>query len=140
MKPLYVVFDEFKQAKTKTEKQNVLLKNYSFPLESVLRGTYNPNVKYTIEKVPYYKPDIDSPEGMGMSNIAFELKRAYLFEEGNPRIPPDLSEKRKNEILIQILESLEAKEAIVFMNMILKKDQAPGLDLSFMKETFPNLV
>jgi hypothetical protein len=77
---------------------------------------------------------------MSYSSIAQELSRAYLFERDNPRVAPTLSLKRKTEILIQILEVLEAKEAEVFMNMLLKKQNVKGLDYAIVKEAFSDLL
>lgn len=140
MRNLYEIFEEFEKAPTKEAKQNILKKYYNSVLESVLRGTYHPKIEYVIERVPYYKPDTKSPQGMGYTNMAAEIQRAYLFEKNNPKVAKNLTQQRKEEILTQILESLEAREANVYMNMLLKKDQAKGLDYAFVKETFPNIV
>ena len=69
-----------------------------------------------------------------------ELNRAYIFQANNPRVSPNLSEERKKQILIQILEVLEAKEADVFMNMLLKQCSVTGLTYDVVKEAFPDLL
>ncbi len=140
MKNMYEIFEEFEKAPSKETKQAVLRKNYNSVVESVLRGTYHPKVKYVIERVPYYKPDKESPVGMSYSNMATEIQRAYLFEQNHPRVSPNLTQDKKEKLLIEILETLESKEAIVYMNMILKREQAKGLDYKFVKETFPDLL
>lgn len=138
-KNVYEIFDEFEQAPTRQEKINVLRKNANYVLRSVLQGTFSPNVKFSVEKVPYYNPS-DSPPGLGYTSIAQELSRAYLFEENNPRVSPALSQDRKEKILIQILEALEKREAEVFMNMLLKKQKVKGLTYNVVKEAFPDLL
>ena len=140
MKNMYEVFKEFSEAKTKEAKITVLHKNNNWALQAILRGTYHPRIKYSVERVPYYKPDIEVPQGLSYSTIAMELRKAYIFEEGNPQVPKGLTDERKNHILIQILENLEAPEAIVFMNMLLKKEQAKGLTYKLVKEAFPSLL
>lgn len=139
MKNLYEVFDEFEKAPTKQDKINVLRSNSSYALREVLRGTYNPNIEFTITNVPYYKPS-DAPPGLGYSSIHQELSRAYIFEKNNPKVSSNLSDKRKEQILIQILECLEEREAQIYMNMLLKKQRVKGLTSNMVKEAFPDLL
>lgn len=138
MKNIYEIFDDFVKASSRQEKIDVLRKNDNYALRNVLRGTFDPNVQFTIEQVPYYKPS-DSPPGMGYSSIHQELGRVYLFEKNNPKVSPNLSEDRKQQLLVQILEALEAKEAEIFINMIRKKQKVSGLTEKIVKEAFPNL-
>jgi len=138
MKNCYEVFDEFEKAPTKQDKINILRGNATYALREVLRGTYCPNIQFVFEQVPLYKPG-DSPPGMSYSSIHQELGRVYLFEKNNPRTSPDLSVKRREQILIQILEVLEKREAEVFMNMLMKKQKVKGLDASIVHEAFPDL-
>jgi hypothetical protein len=139
LKNIYEVFDEFEKAKTTAEKVNVLKNNSSYALRNILEGTFSPNIQFSIKKIPDYKPS-DAPAGLGYTSIHQELGRAYLFQENNPKVNPNLSMKRKEEILIQILESLEAKEAEVYANMLLKKQRVKGLTPSVVKQAFPDLI
>lgn len=139
MKNVYEVFAEFENAPTKETKIDVLRRNGNFAVKSVLQGTYSPAVQFIIEEIPNFKKS-DAPPGLGYSNMTIELKRAYLFEKNNPNVSPSLSMARRKQILIQILESLEAKEAEVFMNMLLKKQNVKGLDAKIVKEAFPDLI
>ena len=138
MKNIYEIFDEFEQAETKQEKVEVLKRNDNYALRNVLRGSFDPNVSFTVERVPHYKPS-DSPPGLSYTSIHQELGRAYLFEKNNPRTDPNLSDSRKEQLLIQILETLEKREAEIFMNMLLKKQKVKGLNDKIVKEAFPNL-
>jgi len=138
MKNIYEIFDEFEKASNKEERINVLRQNRNYALRSVLKGTYDKNVVFSIDKVPLYKPS-DAPPGLGYTSINMELGRAYLFEANNPRVSPNLTKERKEQILIQILEALEKREAEVFMNMILKKQKVKGLNAEIVKEAFPDL-
>jgi hypothetical protein len=138
MKNIYEVFEEFEKADTKDAKVGVLQKNSSWALRNVLKGTFDPDIKFNVEKVPHYRPG-DSPPGMSYTSLHKELDRVYLFQEGNPKAPAGLTEQRREQILIQILEALEQKEAQVFMNMLLKKQKVPGLTAKIVKEAFPDL-
>ena len=42
--------------------------------------------------------------------------------------------------LIQILETLEAKESEIFVNMLLKKQEVKGLTPAIVKEAFPDIL
>ena len=139
MKNIYEVFDEFEKAKTSKDKVEVLQKNASYALKNVLEGTYSPNITFCFKKLPDYKPS-DAPAGLGYSSIHQELGRVYLFQENNPKVNPNLSHKRKEEILIQILESLEAREAKIYADMLMKKQHVKGLTLSVVKQAFPDLI
>jgi hypothetical protein len=79
--------------------------------------------------------------GLGYTSIHQELRRAISFEEVNPeRCQPILTPQRKEQILIQILEALEKREAEIYMNMLLKKQVVKGLNSSVVKEAFPDLL
>jgi hypothetical protein len=137
-KNVYEIFDEFEKAKTKKDKIDVLRKNANYALRNVLQGTFNPNIQFIFDKIPTYKVS-DAPVGLGYSTIHQELGRVYLFEKNSPKVSPQLTSKRKEEILIQVLESLEAREAEVYANMIMKKQKVKGLDKKIVKEAFPEL-
>lgn len=138
LKNIYEVLNEFKKVKTKQERIEVLRKNESWALKSVLQGVFHPNVKFNT-KVPDYKK-IDVPAGMSYDHMTSALQRAYLFQEGNPRTPEGLTEKRKSELLIQILESLEPQEAEVFTNMLQKDLKVPYLTQGLVNEAFQGLL
>lgn len=137
-KNIYEVFQEFTSVKTKQDRINVLRKNESWALKSVLQGAFNTNVKFNV-KVPEYNK-VDVPAGMSYDHMTSALQRAYLFQEGNPRTPPTLTEKRKEELLIQLLESLEPKEAEVFANMLRKDLKVPYLTQALVNEAFEGLL
>ena len=138
-KNVYEIFDEFEKAANDHDRLCVLRFNQSWALKNVLKGAFDPNVQFVIERVPYYKPS-DAPPGLGYSTIHQELGRAYLFEAGNPKVDPNLPYDRKEKILIQILEVLEKREAEVFMNMLLKNLKVKNLDYKIVKEAFPDLL
>ena len=136
---VYEVFDEFKLAKTKAQRIEILKKNDSYALRQVLIGVFHPHINFTIKEVPQFKRE-PMPPGMSYGHMTEALSRIYLFTEGNPRVPEGLTDKRKTEILIQILESLEEKEADVFVSILKKDLKVPYLTAALVNETFPNLL
>lgn len=139
MKNIYEVFTELENTTSRKDRIDILRNNDSFALRNILKGTYDPNVNFAIKKVPLYKPS-DAPPGLGYTSIHQELGRVYLFQTEHPRLPPNLSDSRREQILIQILEALEKREAEIFMNMILKKQIVQGLNVEIAKEAFPDLI
>ncbi len=139
MKLISEIFTEFKQRESREDKIAVLRFNQDWALRNLLKGTFDPNVQFVFDKAPDYRPS-DAPDGFGHTTIAQELGRAYLFERNNPKVSPNLSQDRKEQLLIQILEALDATEAEVFMNMILKDQKVDGLTYEIVKEAFPDLL
>lgn len=140
MKNIYEIFQEIENAKNDSDRVLILKYNSSWALRNVLQGTFDPRIQFNVKKIPDYKRS-DAPPGLGYSTIHTELDRIYLFQEGNPKAPPNLTEQRRNEILIQILEALEEKEAKVFENMLTKNTKAvKGLTSTIVKNAFPDLL
>jgi hypothetical protein len=139
-KNIYEVFDDFRKAKTKKDRIAVLKENETFALVNVLKGTFHPGATYVIKESPNWKKEVNLPPGMGYSNMSQALDKIYLFMENHPRTPPALTEKRKIELLLQVLESLEPKEADVYMGIILKDQKVPHLTEALVNEAFPGLL
>ena len=138
-KNVYEVFDEFKKEKTKAKRIQVLRDNDCYALRQVLLGAFSPHIQFTIDTIPEYKK-IDVPPGMSYEHMTGALSRVYLFVKDNDRVPPNLTEKRKQELLIQILESLEPPEAEVYCNMLMKDLKVPYLTPVLIDETFEGLL
>lgn len=135
---LYEIFDEFVAYPDRDYRIDLLRRHGTYTLREVLRGAFDPNIQFSIKKIPAYTPS-NAPPGMGYTTLHQEISRAYLFQEGNPRVSPNLTLKRKEELLIQILEALEAREAQVFANMILKDLKVEGLNTEIVREAYPDL-
>lgn len=136
---LYEIFDKFEAAPTKQEKVGIF-RQYDTPtLRMVLRAAFHPNIHFLIEKIPDYTPST-LPIGMNDLSIHGEMKRLYLFERGNPNNPPSLTQEKREKILASMLEYMEAKEAVVFSNMLMKDLKVKGLDAALVREVFPGII
>lgn len=138
-KNFYEIFDEIAAAPTKEEKQRILSDNGSIAMRQVMQAAFDPTIQFVFDKPPNYTPS-DAPPGLGQTSIHMEITRAYLFQKGNTNVSPNLTQERKEILLIQILEALEAREAEVYMNMLLKDLKVPGLDYELARNTFPGLL
>ena len=62
-----------------------------------------------------------------------------MFQKGHPTAE-SLTPRKSEELLIQLLESIEPREAEVVMGIFRKDQGVKGLDYKFVKEAFPNLL
>lgn len=147
----YEMFNEFEKAPNKNEKISVLQKygSQDRTFVAILVAVFHPEVKFYPIDLKDYKPS-DAPPGMGYGSLSQEIQRVYIFQnpEGmikdvwRPFQPKQtlLSEERRYELLLQILESFERHEADVFIGMLKKNLNVKGLTSKIVKEAFPGLL
>jgi hypothetical protein len=139
MKNVYEIFDEFELATSKKEKMLVIQKNLSPTLVKVLELTFHPNYEWLVNGIPETYKIPDTLIGMSDAQLSTQIRKLYLFRKGEPTAEK-LSDKKRIELLLQILESLEPREAEVVAG-IFKKDQGvKGLTYKFVKEAFPQML
>jgi len=140
MKPLYQVFDEFEQAKNKKERMDIIEKNLSHMMTEVLKLTYHPNYQWIINDIPEnYKIPQDVLPGITHDTLNNQLRRIYIVQKGN-ETAEKLTPKRRNELMIQMLESLEPREAEIIAGILRKDQGVKGLDYKFVKEAFKDML
>ena len=133
------IIDEFGKAKTRKDKKEVLEKHKdNGVLRHLLRGTFDPKVQWTITEQPDYIKDVETPEGAEPNTLYQELPNCSIFVKGHPA-SAKLKPQRAKELLIQILESLGASEAALYMQMLKKKSKVKGLTSKLVLEVFPNM-
>lgn len=137
---VYEVLDKFESAETKDEKKNVLLSHSNSTFLEVLKNTFHPDVKFVFSKTPKKYIPSSSPPGLSQSSMNQEIKKCYLFMENHPNVSQNLTVEKKEILLIQVLESLEDREADVYMKMLGKNLKTKGLTYKLVKEVFPNLI
>lgn len=139
MKNMYEIFDEFDAALTKKEKMKVIEDNLSKTLTEVLYLTFHPDFKWKYKEIPHDYIIPDTKPGISICQLSTEIRKLYLFREGDPACEA-LTDRKRKELLLQFLESLEPREAEVVVG-IFKKDQGvDGLTYAFVKEAFPNML
>jgi len=140
MKNIYEVFDEFEAADSKKEKMAVIEKNLSQTLVQVLELTYHPGFEWLITEMPdNYKIPTDMLPGLSSTQLSVELRKLYLFRKGNPSAE-QLTPEKRNQLLLQLLESMEPREAEVVIGIFQKDQGVKGLNYKFVKEAFPKLL
>jgi hypothetical protein len=139
MKNMYEIFDEFELANTKEERFLVLKRNMSQALYDIILMTFHPKYEWLVTELPnnYKLPDL--LPGSAFSSIPQQLRKFYMFRKGDPTAEK-LTDQRREELLLQILESLEFREAEVVIGIFAKDLGVKGLDRKFVEEVFPNML
>ena len=106
------IFDLVKKARDNQEKIKVLKENDSSPLRQILYAAFSDRVKFLLpDGAPNFKRN-KSPVGLGDSSLMREARRLYLFTSVNGKpMHPTLSQMKRENIWVQILEGLPAEEA-----------------------------
>ena len=130
---------EFEKAKSRQAKKVILEKHKNIEvLRHLLRGTFDPKVQWTITEEPDYVKDVETPEGAEPNTLYMEIPNCSIFVKGH-KASARLKPQRMKELLIQILESLGAAEASLYMQMLKKKSKVKGLTSKLVLEVFPNM-
>jgi hypothetical protein len=138
-KNVYEVFEEFAKADSKQDKINVLANNWTPTVKLVLQLAYRPEMEWKFKDYPkrYKKPD--TKPGISYATLDTELKRLYMFRVGN-ETAEKLTEKRAEEILMVLLESLEPREADVVIGIFKKDLGVKGLTYKFIRDNIPDVL
>lgn len=140
MKPLYEVFDDFEKCKSKKERMDVIGQNLSHTLVDTLKMTFHPDYQWTVTELPdNYRIPNDVLPGITFDSMHHQLKRLYIFKKGDPTAEA-LTDRRRQELLFQILNSMEPREAEIIMGVLRKDQGVKGLDYKFVKEAFPQML
>ena len=139
MKNIYEIFDEFELASNKKQRMEVIGKNLSKVLTEVLRMGFHPQAQWYFSEVPSSYVVKQIPAGMSYSQLSTELRKMYMFQKGDPTADK-LSDKKREQLLVEFLQNLEPREAEVIIGIFNKDFGVRGLDYKFVKEAFPNLL
>ena len=128
------VFEDFAKAKTRAEKVAILRSNESWALKDILKGSLDPKVKWHLpEGAPPYQPSSHSEP---MASILRENTKFRYFVKNNGI---DISQMKREQIFIGVLEAVHPKDAELVISMINKKSPVKGLTLKIAQEAFPDL-
>jgi hypothetical protein len=127
-KNIHEVFEELEAAPHKDAAKAILRYNMTPGLRGVLRANFHPGIKFVIDEIPQYRSN-DAPLGLGDTSIHKEINR----------VDPNLTLERRKQILTQILEALEAKEAKIYADMLMKRVKVKHLNKKLIEEVFPDM-
>jgi hypothetical protein len=139
MKNIYEIFDEFELAVTNQQRMDVIGKNLSKVLTEVLQLGFHPDPKWHFDEMPDGYVIKNVPAGMGYASLSTELRKLYMFQKGN-ETADKLTDKKREQLLVEFLQNLEPREAEVVMGIFRKDFGVKGLNYKFVKAAFPAML
>lgn len=128
-----ILIDIKTKAKNPEDMIRGLQQNNTVAIKELLRYAFDGQTWYR-KTLPNFTED-GSPDGLAPSSLWSETKRLYIFKEEY-----NLSSKRKDEILIQILESVSKKEIDMIRSMFDGSFKySYGIDKEMVEKAYPNL-
>ena len=132
---LHEILTKVNNAKDKSKKIAVLKENDSVPLRQVLKGAFDPNIKWDLpEGTPPYKEN-DAPAGTEHTTLYTEARKLWHFVEGADK---NITKSKKEMMFIQMLEGLHADDAKLMIAVKEKELNTvyKGLTDAVVKEAF----
>ena len=129
------ILDLVSAGKDKAERIALLQKHDSGILRTILKYTFDPNIKFALPAGdPPYKPCVY----VGQESMLYqEARRLYLFTvDGNP----NLNQTKREMLFIQLLESVDPKDAKVLLGMKDKKLPFKHINANMVNDAFPGLL
>lgn len=137
-KTFYEILEEVEKAKTKQEKIKLLHKNSSAGLKAILGYTYDPTVKWLLpEGDPPYNALPTSADAEG--RLVAEVKRFYLFVEGPTDAQRNMKQIKREQLFIEMLESIDHRDALVLLGMKNRKLPFKSINRKLVAEAFPGI-
>jgi len=132
-----LIFEDVAAASSIGARKKVLLENESEPLKEILKYAFHPDIKFAL---PPGKPPfktIGSPDEYNPTYLYPNIRKFYLYIEGGH---DGLTQLRREQLFIQMLEGLHPKEAEVVIQIKDKKLNYRGLTYKLVKTTFPEIL
>ena len=131
------IFEDISAASSFEARRKVLLENESNPLKDLLKYAFHPDIKFALPSgAPPYKT-IGSPDEYNPTYLYPNIRKFYLYIEGGH---DGLTQLRREQLFVSMLESLHPKEADVVIQVKDKKLKFRGLTYKLVKDTFPEIL
>ena len=132
-----LIFEDVASAKSFEARQKVLKDNESNPLKDLLRYAFHPDIKFALPSgAPPFKT-VGSPDEYNPTYLYPNIRKFYLYIEGGH---DGLTQLRREQLFVSMLERLHPKEADVVIQVKDKKLKFRGLTYKLVKDTFPDLI
>ena len=129
------ILDKVAKAKTKAKKIELLRQHNTDALRMVLKSSFDPRIEWELPEgdVPYTVNE--APEGTEHNMLIHEARTLYHYIKGGN---PKLTQNRRENMFIQLLEGLHKSEAEI---VVAAKDKGlhrkyKGLSANVVREAF----
>ena len=134
----YEILEWCSKGKTKKDRIARLQKNSGSELKQILGYTFDKNVKWLLpEGPPPYKPVDDAADIQGQFKA--ELRRLYLFVDGDTETQQNLKPMRREQLFIELLEAIHPNDATLLVAMSERKLPFKSLTREVVSQAFPNI-
>lgn len=128
------ILEEVEKAPTRIDKVNVLKKYDDIRMRQFLQLVHG-KVKWI--KPPNYRP-APEPAGLNYTYLSSEIAKLYRFIENHPEALK-ISDDRKRQLLVVVLESLHMSEADILVRMMNGDFEHGYLTPKLIKEAYPDI-
>lgn len=132
------IFDEFNKCTNRAERIALLRKYDHKHFRAFLILMLNPNIEFDVKLPETYRP-APEPAGLNYTYLSSEVPKMYRFIKAHPQRNPNLSDRKKTELIRVILESLHKDEARVLVELIQKQLKVKFLTPELVREAFPDI-
>lgn len=130
------IVGKLRTAKTKNERVQILKDNDCAALRGIIRMTLDDSLVLSLpEGRPPFKV-ANVPDGFAKNTLKASAKGWYVFIK---ELAPSISQKKREDMFVQLLESLDKNEAEILLSA---KDRSLDLGLTkkAINEVFPGLI
>lgn len=127
------ILDFTSKLPNKEEKVKCLMANDMVPIRTILRCVFDPSIKFLLPTgdAPY------TPSSEDQGNTLYsEARRLYLFVEGGN---PNLTQVRREDLFLALLQTLNAEDAKLLVAMKDKKLPFKGITKDIVLTAYPDL-
>lgn len=132
---MYDILREISEIEKASDRVQALQNHkYVNAIKQVCEYTFSSGIKWLLpEGEPPYKPcEFVDVEGRFIS----ELRKLYLFVEGGN---PNLTKLRRESLFIQLIESIDPKDAKLLVSMKEGKMPFKGITKKIVQQAFPDI-
>ena len=134
---LYEVVELTRSAKTRDQKISVLKQHESPALKDYLRGTFDDAIQWNLPDGPVpYTPSIEESIPSNFHKQHMNLKYFVKGLQESER----LNQLKRENLFIQICESVHPSDAKLLESMVNKKQPVKGLTKKIVEEAYPGLI
>jgi len=123
----------------KQDKLDYLRNNFNPVLGQILKYTYEPQFEWELPPgEPPYKPS-EFPDSQSM--LYQEARKLYMFvENGHPELQKPHNKLKREQLFINLLESLDKDDAELIVSVKDKKLPYKRITKKFVDKVFPGLI
>ncbi len=132
---IYEILENTNKLDSVGDRKKYLLEHDCMPIRILLKYCFDQRIKFLLPKGPApYKPS-DLPDAQGM--LYTEARKMYLFVEGGN---PNLTKPKREMLFINLLESLDPKDAELLVSIKDKKMPFKNITRNLVEKVYPGLI